>query len=271
MVGRLSTTPMQLLVSVRNAQEAQSALEGGADVIDAKEPLAGALGPVLLPTFQAIVTTVASRRPVSAALGDACDERNAERNALMFARAGAAFVKIGFAGIGSEALVEALTTAAAAGASTGGSQLVAVAYADWVRVGALPPDRILDAAARSGAHGVLLDTVRKDGPSLPELLSQEHLADWTARARSAGLFTAIAGRLRLEDLPIMAASGADIAGVRGAACDDGRNGCVSAARVRGLRAALRVRTHHTSPTADFVAASGQRWDRGELSQSRQQT
>ncbi len=261
---------MQLLVSVRNAQEAQCALEGGADVIDAKEPLAGALGPVSLPTFRTIVTAVASQRPVSAALGEVRDQQNAERNALEFARAGAAFVKIGFAGSTSEALVEALMTAAAAGASTGGSQLVAVAYADCACVGALPPDRILDVAVRSGAHGILLDTVRKDGPSLPELSSLAHLAAWAGRARSAGLFTAIAGRLRLGDLPIMVESGADIVGVRGAACDNGRNGSVNAERVRGLRTALRVRTHHTRPTADLVAASGHRWDRGELSLSRRQ-
>lgn len=270
MVGRLYTTPMQLLVSVRNAHEAHSALDGGADVIDAKEPLAGALGPVSLQTFQAIVSAVAGRRPVSAALGDARDEQDAERSVRVFARAGAAFVKIGFAGTESEALVKALITAAA-GASIGGSRLVAVAYADWTNAGALPPDRILDIAARSGAHGVLLDTMQKDGASLLQLLPQERLAAWIDRARSAGLLTAIAGRLRLEDLPMAAASGADIAGVRGAACDNGRHGCVSAERVRGLRAALRVRARHTQPTADLVAASGRTSGPGASNLSRPQT
>ena len=37
---------MRLLVSVMDASEALAALEGGADLIDAKDPLAGALGPV---------------------------------------------------------------------------------------------------------------------------------------------------------------------------------------------------------------------------------
>ena len=35
---------MHLLVSVRSAEEAAAALEGGADVIDAKDPDNGALG-----------------------------------------------------------------------------------------------------------------------------------------------------------------------------------------------------------------------------------
>jgi uncharacterized protein (UPF0264 family) len=262
MVGRLYTSPMQLLVSVRDAHEAHLALEGGADVIDAKEPLAGALGPVSLPTFEAIVAAVASRRPVSAALGDGRSGKAVEREAQAFARAGAAFVKIGFAGIASDATVAAVIAAAAAGASVGGSGLVAVAYADFALVGALSPERILDAAARAGARGVLLDTARKDGPSSLALVSEDRLAAWVDRARSAGMFTAIAGRLMLGDLPAVLASGADIAGVRGAACDDGRDGRVSAERVRRLRGALRARTHHTGSSEDLAAASARTPHRG---------
>ena len=37
---------MKLLVSVSNADEAFAAVEGGADIIDAKDPSRGALGPV---------------------------------------------------------------------------------------------------------------------------------------------------------------------------------------------------------------------------------
>src|SRR4051812_14308399 len=155
---------MQLLVSVRSALEAHSAVDGGADVIDAKEPLAGALGPVALSTFAQIVDAVAGRRPVSAALGDLDDAARAGNDAHAFASAGAAFVKAGFAGIDSEATVESLVAAAAAGAAAGGAGLVAVAYADHADASALPPAIILRAAVRAGARGVLLDTVAKHGP-----------------------------------------------------------------------------------------------------------
>ena len=54
---------MKLLVSVRNATEAAAARAGGADIIDAKEPAAGALGAVRLTTFEDIVDAVADACP----------------------------------------------------------------------------------------------------------------------------------------------------------------------------------------------------------------
>ena len=45
---------------------------------------------------------------------------------------------------------------------------------------------------------------------------------------------ALAGRLRRTDLAIARDAGADIAGVRGAACEGGRTGTVTSARVREL-------------------------------------
>ena len=53
---------MQLLVSVRSAEEAAAALAGGADLIDAKDPAAGPLGPVSLERFREIVVEVAGAR-----------------------------------------------------------------------------------------------------------------------------------------------------------------------------------------------------------------
>ena len=255
MVGRLYTSPMQLLVSVRDSAEARCALDGGADIIDAKEPRSGALGAVSLTTFAAIATAVGPRRSVSAAIGDVRDEQAAERGACDYARAGAAFVKIGFAGIGSEARVESLIGAAARGAAAGGGRVVAVAYADYTAADALSPEIILSAARRAGAHGVLLDTALKDGPALFSLLPARSLAVWAGHARASGLFTAVAGRLGLDDCASAAGMGADIIGVRGAACDGGRDGVVSAVKVRELTTALRGLTPHKSRTESVAGAS----------------
>src|SRR5437016_5096196 len=60
----------QLLVSVRSAAEAEAALAGGAQVIDVKEPLRGALGRADDAAIAAVVEAVAGRCPVSAALGE---------------------------------------------------------------------------------------------------------------------------------------------------------------------------------------------------------
>jgi uncharacterized protein (UPF0264 family) len=69
-------------------------------------------------------------------------------------------------------------------------------------------------------------------------MSVEALATWVDEARSAGLLVALAGRLTLDALPTLRPLGADVVGVRGAACEGGRGGRVSQARVRALRAAL---------------------------------
>ena len=60
----------QLLVSVRSPAEAVAALEGGAALVDIKEPAHGALGRAADALVAAILKTVAGRRPVSAALGE---------------------------------------------------------------------------------------------------------------------------------------------------------------------------------------------------------
>src|SRR5690242_4202542 len=62
-----------LLVSVRSPAEAVAALEGGAALIDVKEPSRGPLGRADEDTITAIVQTVAGRRPVSVALGELLD------------------------------------------------------------------------------------------------------------------------------------------------------------------------------------------------------
>src|SRR2546430_14451662 len=62
------------------------------------------------------------------------------------------------------------------------------------------------------------------------------VAAWVAAAHAAGLFAALAGGLCGPDLARARSLGADVVGVRGAACVGGRTGRVSRARVAALRA-----------------------------------
>jgi (5-formylfuran-3-yl)methyl phosphate synthase len=226
---------MKLLVSVAGADEASEALSGGADIVDAKDPFTGSLGAVDLDTFTAIVERCHGAAPVSAALGDAGDETTVERDTRAYACAGATFVKLGFNGICDGARIEALIAAAMRGTRSGTCRVVAAAYADADPARTANRDVILGAAARQRAAGVLLDTCDKLGPGLLELISPDALGRWVAEAHLAGLLVAVAGRLSAADLPIVAAAGADIAGVRGAACEGGRGGAVTANRVQVLR------------------------------------
>src|ERR1043166_2291076 len=176
---------MRLLVSVRNASEAAAALAGGADIIDAKEPLEGALGPVTSSVFREICETVGRGRPVSAALGDAGDGPSIEQAAREFAGAGAAFVKIGFA---DATRLDANLAAAVRGAGVA-CRVIGVAYVD----ANVDSGLVLDAIERANGKGMLLDTVNKTGPGLRQLISPSRLAHLVSRAHAAGLLMAGGG------------------------------------------------------------------------------
>ncbi|MBA2682926.1 MAG: hypothetical protein H0U66_00340, partial [Gemmatimonadaceae bacterium] len=168
---------MRLLVSVRNADEARAALAGGAEIIDAKEPTLGALGPVSVEELRSIIEAVGGMRPVSAALGDSGDADVLASAARAAAEAGAMFVKVGFADVREIRAVRERLARVMDGALLPSSPcaVVAVAYADWDEVGGAAPSTVLAAAATEGAMGVLVDTVRKDGAGLFRCLGRAAL------------------------------------------------------------------------------------------------
>src|SRR6266540_353073 len=234
---------MQLLVSVADGREARAALAGGADVIDAKDPGRGALGAVRPAVLVAIRDAVGSARPVSAALGDARDERAVAQAARAAAARGVAFVKLGFAEVASEERARRLAAAARHGAGEGegggtGAEVVLVAYADWLRAGSLAPERLVAVAVAARAAGMLLDTALKDA-SLFGRVALEAVGAWVRVVHEAGMFACLAGSLGGADLATARALGADVVGVRGAACVGGRTGRVARARVAALRALAR--------------------------------
>src|SRR5712691_6802314 len=183
---------MQLLISVAGPADARAALLGGGDVIDAKDPRHGALGPVPLHRLASIRAAVAGARPLSAALGDAASEEALAGAVAAAAALGVAFVKVGFAGVVSEARARRLAVAAQRAATEVGTRLVLVAYADWRRAESLAPARVVAVAAQAGAAGVLLDTASKRAP-LFALESRTSVGAWIAASHAVGLFAAIAG------------------------------------------------------------------------------
>ena len=256
---------MRLLVSTASVDDALAAVDGGADIVDAKDPSAGALGAVTFEVFRDIAAAVGGRRPLTAAMGDAHSPASVETDARMFASLGAALIKVGLAETTSAAEARTLAAAAIRGARSGGAGVVLVACADRLHEG-VSPTALLDVASSAGAAGVLLDTADKRGPRLTELLSPASLAAWVERAHRQSLTVALAGQLRADDLPIVRQCGADVAGVRGAACRGGRGGAVEAARVRALLDACtgdntrgrRVRENLTAQRLRADAGSGTR-------------
>jgi uncharacterized protein (UPF0264 family) len=230
---------MRLLVSVTDAAEARVAVEGGVDIVDVKNPAEGALGAPAPGVIERVRKAVPPERPVSAAIGDLPNlPGTAALAALGAARSGAAYVKVGLWGTPTEEEAVALLRAVRE-ALDGDAAVIAAAYADAERVpsGPLPPGAVVAAARRAGVDGCLLDTALKDGRGLFEWLAPEALAALVAEAHAAGLEMALAGALRADDLGAVRATGADIAGVRSAACRDGRRTApLEAERIARLRA-----------------------------------
>jgi uncharacterized protein (UPF0264 family) len=230
---------MRLLVSVTDAHEASVAVEGGVDIVDVKNPAEGALGAPAPGVVERIREAVPAERPVSVAIGDLPNlPGTAALAALGAARCGAAYVKVGLWGTSTTDEAVAVLRAARE-AVDGRATVIAAAYTDAERVpdGPLPPGALVEAARRADVGGCLLDTAVKDGRGLFEWLTPDALAALVAEGHAAGLEMALAGALRAEDLSVVRATGADIAGVRSAACRDGRRTApLDAERIRRLRA-----------------------------------
>ena len=116
-----------MLASVRSLDEAQIALEGGADLIDLKEPSRGALGALDHAAVRICVQAIGGRRPVSATIGDlrSMDPQSMTAAVERMAATGVDFIKIGFF-----AHPQAIDCARALAGLADGAQLVAVIFAD---------------------------------------------------------------------------------------------------------------------------------------------
>jgi uncharacterized protein (UPF0264 family) len=235
---------MRLLVSVRDASEARAALVGGADIVDAKEPTAGALGAVTGNVLAAIADVLHPTVPISVALGDFADAAPlaAAISALPLDRRSApVYAKFALRAMDA-ATARRLFRAAveASEAHPAQPRLVAATYADAAAAGAVAPVTLLQAAAGTGIHGLLLDTWAKDGRTLLDHLPGDFLGAWVHAVRTEGCLAALAGSLGTAHVPLLLRFGADVLGVRGAACAGGRTGGVEPARVRALRTAMNA-------------------------------
>jgi (5-formylfuran-3-yl)methyl phosphate synthase len=237
-------TPL-FLASVLSAAEATLALQVGGQLIDCKNPSAGALGALDAITIRSVVEAVGGRVPVSATIGDLPTNPGILVNAATLTAAlGADIVKVGFfAETDPRAAIAALGAA-----DLGRARLVAVLMADQQ-----PEFSVLPALAKAGFIGVMLDTADKSRGALPDVLDSKTLADFIAQARSLGLAAGLAGSLRLEHIAGLAALQPDILGFRGALCEGGRTAALNVARVKAVRAAIDAAKNQARPAKRSVA------------------
>jgi (5-formylfuran-3-yl)methyl phosphate synthase len=232
---------MQLLVSVRSAEEVGPALAGGADIIDAKEPNNGSLGRVSAETLVRIAAELPPERNLSVALGDVSSTAEVDEAFQIvrrFHRTKPIYLKLGFAGVVARYQIQQLIYYAL-GQVGSGYRIIPVAYADAARAQTVAPDVLLELVRDTPVSGMLLDTYRKDGTDLFAWSELEALAQWVRRVQQRGLLAAVAGSLDTHQFGQLWNVRPDIVGVRGAACEGGRQGRISAERVTALRHLLQ--------------------------------
>jgi uncharacterized protein (UPF0264 family) len=246
---KLSNETPGLLVSVRSAAEALTALAGGADVIDVKEPNQGSLGAADDETISAIVRAVDGRATVSAAMGELVDligppNHDATRTLVD----GLALFKIGLARCATlndwqtrwRHAIETMTSTS----SNGNAQAVAVVYADWRAAQSPSPRDILSAAVRHRCPALLIDTWDKSAGTLFDHWPAGDLQGFTTEVQSHDISVVLAGSLTLRNVTTAARLGPDLVAVRTAACEGGRAGTVSETKVRELKNAIATATRN---------------------------
>ena len=224
---------VRFLASVMNAHEARLCVALGADIIDAKDAAAGALGALAHVDVRAIRAAVPASVKVSATIGDPSDDPDTVvRDAQLMAATGVDYVKVGLAG----AAASRVTLDRLRASMPAGVRLVGVLLADR----GLDLGLVSDAQA-AGFAGVMLDTADKRSGALPDLVTGEKLRAFVEAAHSAGMFAGFAGSLRTSHVAGLAAFGPDILGFRGGLCrEHDRAGVIDEQAVRTVRHAIDV-------------------------------
>ncbi len=219
-----------LLASVATLAEASLALRLGADILDLKDPAAGALGAWPTASLREAVRLVAGRVPVSATVGDLpMEPEPLQAAAQATAATRVDIVKLGFFGQnGHRAVLDGLAPLARAG-----TRLVAVLMADQE-----PDFGLTPLLARAGFFGVMLDTADKRAGGLLRHLDPAQLAAFVAEARAHGLVSGLAGSLRVADIAALGRLQPDYLGFRGALCGGDRTAGLDPAAMAAVRHAV---------------------------------
>ncbi len=229
---------MKVLVSVKDKEEAVEALNGGAHIIDLKNPSEGSLGPCFPWVVEEVIEAVSGEREISLAIGDFTYlPGTASLAAFGASHLNINYVKVGLKTKSFEEAIDLLSKVVKTIKSYNGKiKIVAVGYADYSRVDVVPVDKVPEVASEAGAHVAMIDTAIKDGKSLFHFLSKKEVNNFLVNARRKKLMTALAGSLKFKDLALIKKLKPDVVGFRGLACEKGDrvNGRVKQERVNEI-------------------------------------
>ena len=225
----------QLLISVTSVEEAQLALENGADIIDLKDPHSGALGALPLLQIKSIVNHILNSpnsKPISATIGDLPMQPDLILEQInLLANAKVDFIKIGF--FEAADYQACLATLKAVTEST---SLIAVLFAEYVY-----PPTIVEDIKQAGFKGLMLDTVHKNGQTILYYHTRQFCEKLANKIMDLGMTFGLAGSLRLQDITELRRLNPTYMGFRSGACQQySRIEALDIKKIIGLKNALRT-------------------------------
>jgi uncharacterized protein (UPF0264 family) len=115
-------------------------------------------------------------------------------------------------------------------------RVVITGYADAEKIDSINPLLVPNIAAKAFADVAMIDTAVKNGNSLFHYLNEEQIKNFVNKSRKFNLKTALAGSIKKADFPQVTSLGADIIGIRGAACtfEDRVNGKITRKKVQDI-------------------------------------
>ncbi len=223
-----------MLASVRNLEEAVMVYQGGADIIDLKEPNEGALGAAPLTEIHRVVDDLWEKCVISATIGDLpADQVKINEKVMQTAETGVDYVKVGMF---SERHIESCLPNLIHCANKG-IAIIAVFFADME----FDIDLAIAAARDARLKGVMLDTARKGSGGLLTHKNIMQLEYFVNRARQNDLLTGLAGSLSTEDISTLLKVSPDYVGFRTALCDSNiRAGSLNEQAIQSVRASIPI-------------------------------
>lgn len=221
----------QLLISVKNVEEALLALDAGADIIDLKDPDIGALGALDLDTTQRIVQAINDRGLISATVGEQHASVRALANDMQVrTELGVDMIKIAV----SELFYAPHFFTEAAKLANMGVKIVAVFFADEKI-----DFNLLISLQKNGFYGAMLDSKMKQF-CLLELQSQAGISKFVDLCRDCDLKSGLAGSLKPQHIEKLSHFNSTYIGFRGGVCENNRrNANISCAKVIKVKNMLR--------------------------------
>ncbi|MEO6117561.1 MAG: (5-formylfuran-3-yl)methyl phosphate synthase [Methylotenera sp.] len=221
----------QLLISVTSVAEAQIAIENGTDIIDLKDPAAGALGALSLSQIEAVIDYVNGQKLVSATIGDVPMQPDLIFDCVTkLVSTNVDFIKIGFFQTDNyQPTLDKLKTITAKGV-----KLIAVLFAEYEY-----PDTLIKAVKQAGFNGVMLDTAQKDGNTYMYYRSAVNCKEFAKKALELDMSFGLAGSLQLQHVVAAKELNPTYIGFRGGACDENkREFGLNSDKIRAIRKAL---------------------------------